>query len=163
MPAQTKHTKRALARGTYKYFHYESDGFKDRGWGCAYRALQTVLSWLWEQGRVRSPVLGLGEIQAMLDRLDGSRRIAGSRQWLGALEVSWVLGHLGVPARLYHLPQAGSAVQAALEVMRYLETRGCPVMFGGDKYAYTVLGVEVDFSAMNARLLILDPHYLGED
>jgi len=31
-------------RGHYSYFHYSQDGFDDRGWGCAYRSLQTLIS-----------------------------------------------------------------------------------------------------------------------
>ena len=34
-------------------------------------------------------------------------------------------------------------------------------MFGGGLYAYTLLGVE--FSDVERRFLILDPHYTGED
>ena len=34
-------------------------------------------------------------------------------------------------------------------------------MFGGGLYAYTLLGVE--YSDVERRFLILDPHYTGED
>ena len=27
------------------YFHYNLDNEKDQGWGCAYRSLQTLISW----------------------------------------------------------------------------------------------------------------------
>lgn len=34
-----------LVRGHYTYHHYMQDGINDSGWGCAYRTLQTILSW----------------------------------------------------------------------------------------------------------------------
>ena len=30
----------------YEYWHYLCDGFDDRGWGCGYRTLQTIASWI---------------------------------------------------------------------------------------------------------------------
>jgi len=32
--------------GHYAYHHYMQDGYDDSGWGCAYRSLQTIVSWL---------------------------------------------------------------------------------------------------------------------
>ena len=32
--------------GHYEYWHYGCDGFDDRGWGCGYRTLQTICSWI---------------------------------------------------------------------------------------------------------------------
>ena len=34
-----------LVEGTYTYHHYMQDKFDDDGWGCAYRSLQTLISW----------------------------------------------------------------------------------------------------------------------
>ena len=31
---------------TYDYWHYVCDHFDDRGWGCGYRTLQTIASWI---------------------------------------------------------------------------------------------------------------------
>ena len=33
-------------KGDYTYWHYGCDGFDDRGFGCGYRTLQTICSWL---------------------------------------------------------------------------------------------------------------------
>ena len=30
----------------YEYWHYLCDSFDDRGWGCGYRTLQTIASWI---------------------------------------------------------------------------------------------------------------------
>ena len=38
-------TEIALIDGTYTYHHYMQDKFDDDGWGCAYRSLQTLISW----------------------------------------------------------------------------------------------------------------------
>ena len=34
-----------IVNGSYLYFHYMQDSFNDNGWGCAYRSLQTLLSY----------------------------------------------------------------------------------------------------------------------
>ncbi|KAK7494767.1 hypothetical protein BaRGS_00013894 [Batillaria attramentaria] len=36
----------ATTRGDYDYWHYCCDGLDDRGWGCGYRTLQTLCSWI---------------------------------------------------------------------------------------------------------------------
>ena len=33
-----------MVRGEYLYYHYMQDGKNDNGWGCAYRSLQTLMS-----------------------------------------------------------------------------------------------------------------------
>lgn len=33
-------------QGNYEYWHYGCDGVDDRGWGCGYRTLQTIASWI---------------------------------------------------------------------------------------------------------------------
>ena len=35
-----------IVRGDYSYWHYGCDGFDDRGFGCGYRTLETICSWL---------------------------------------------------------------------------------------------------------------------
>ena len=35
----------ALIDGSYTYHHYMQDRFDDDGWGCAYRSLQSLISW----------------------------------------------------------------------------------------------------------------------
>lgn len=36
--------------GRYTYHHYMQDNFDDDKWGCAYRSLQTLISWFNHQG-----------------------------------------------------------------------------------------------------------------
>jgi hypothetical protein len=46
-----------LLSGDYDYFHYMQDRFDDSGWGCAYRSLQTLMSWFRKQHYSNKPVL----------------------------------------------------------------------------------------------------------
>ncbi|KAH6935332.1 hypothetical protein HPB50_005214 [Hyalomma asiaticum] len=39
-----------LVFGQYRYRHYQQDRMDDNGWGCAYRSLQTIISWFQLQG-----------------------------------------------------------------------------------------------------------------
>ncbi len=39
-----------LVSGVYDYYHYMQDRVDDKGWGCAYRSLQTLCSWFQRQG-----------------------------------------------------------------------------------------------------------------
>ena len=43
---KSKLSKIMTVKGAYEYWHYGCDGFDDRGFGCGYRTLQTLLSWL---------------------------------------------------------------------------------------------------------------------
>lgn len=49
----------------YEYYHYGDQNFHDNGWGCAYRALQTLISWLNIQGHTypMKDMLTICEIQ----------------------------------------------------------------------------------------------------
>jgi len=37
--------KLSIVDGLYSYHHYMQNNFDDNGWGCAYRSLQTIISW----------------------------------------------------------------------------------------------------------------------
>lgn len=41
------------------------------------------------------------------------------------------------------------------EFKEHFETEGTPIMFGGDKYAYTMLGIDYDEESGEAKFLIL--------
>jgi hypothetical protein len=41
--------EQAVVQGNYSYHHYMQDNFDDDGWGCAYRSLQTIISWFRQQ------------------------------------------------------------------------------------------------------------------
>lgn len=42
----------SLVHGYYTYHHYLQDSMDDKGWGCAYRSLQTIISWFKMQSYV---------------------------------------------------------------------------------------------------------------
>lgn len=46
---------RSIIGGTYTYHHYLQDRAQDNGWGCAYRSLQTIVSWFKHQAYIYSP------------------------------------------------------------------------------------------------------------
>lgn len=52
-----------LVQGIYSYHHYMQDRMDDKSWGCAYRSLQTICSWFWQQGYVERPVPTHKDIQ----------------------------------------------------------------------------------------------------
>ena len=45
VPALPNMQEVSMVRGKYDYWHYICDGVDDRGWGCGYRTLQTIISW----------------------------------------------------------------------------------------------------------------------
>uniref|UniRef100_A0A095CD54 Ufm1-specific protease 2 n=1 Tax=Schistosoma haematobium TaxID=6185 RepID=A0A095CD54_SCHHA len=79
-----------IVTGRYTYKHYLQDGVDDRNWGCAYRSLQTLVSWLMWQGEITpGPIPSLRDIQASIVRFgDKPKSFIGSCQWIGSLEPS---------------------------------------------------------------------------
>jgi Ufm1-specific protease 2 len=90
-----------VVNGSYLYYHYMQDNFNDNGWGCAYRSLQTLLSYFKCEGYATPSFeipthkgnhyyfSHLLEIQTALVELeDKDKTIIGSSQWIGAFEVN---------------------------------------------------------------------------
>lgn len=55
--------RRAMVRGAWEFRHYGQEGEDDGGWGCAYRSLQTVSSWLIHQGYSWGHVPSVRDVQ----------------------------------------------------------------------------------------------------
>ena len=150
----------------YVYFHYNQDNFKDDGWGCAYRSLQTIISWFVLNGQAKVEVPSIPQIQKMLVEMgDKPANFVGSSEWIGSTEVSYIIQKLiGVDSQIMFF-------QSGLEIPNYLpalqqhfETRKTPIMIGGSVLAYTLLGISVDEEQpQNSQFLILDPHYKGKE
>lgn len=71
-----------FTKGSYEYYHYSDQQFNDQGWGCAYRSLQTVLSWFQLRGNYTAgPMLSIPQIQELIDRINigGQQKIKGTR------------------------------------------------------------------------------------
>ncbi|CAH8870323.1 unnamed protein product [Trichobilharzia szidati] len=160
-----------LVNGRYTYKHYLQDDIDDKNWGCAYRSLQTLISWLMWQGEITpGPLPSLKDIQNSLVRFgDKPKNFVGSGQWIGSLEVSYCLQELyNIQCRLLHIPQGSQMTQlAAPALAQHFTSGGGPVMVGGGQLAHTIIGVQLCESTPNStetsscRYLILDPHYTG--
>ncbi|CAL8241532.1 unnamed protein product [Merluccius merluccius] len=131
----------ALVRGDYLYYHYGCDGQDDRGWGCGYRTVQTMASWLGlnpppppspssasppsaspssvspssapSPGCQWRPPPSLPDIQRALVRMgDKPDSFLGSRDWIGSFEASLVLDQLyDVPCRVVHVRGGGEELE----------------------------------------------------
>ena len=157
-------TSTHLCTGQLRYHHYCVDGFNDRGWGCGYRTVQTILSWI---DSTRPP--SIVELQEVLQRsgaLIADQECNRSTAWIGVSEAVVLLDVLH-DAAVEVLPIA-SGTEIAQHVSRlchHFDRGGGPVMVGGgaDVYSKTVIGIRWASrrGAENAELLILDPHYEG--
>ncbi|CDY49718.1 BnaA03g47440D [Brassica napus] len=138
----------SIIQGSYEYYHYLQDSFDDSGWGCAYRSLQTIISW---------------EIQQTLVEIgDKDPSFVGSREWIGAIELSFVLDKLlGVSCKIMNFRSGSELPEKCRELALHFETQGTPIMIGGGVLAYTLLGVDYDEGSGDCAFLILDPHYTG--
>ncbi|XP_065325175.1 ufm1-specific protease-like [Gordionus sp. m RMFG-2023] len=176
--SNTAVAQKKFVRGNYAYYHYGQNKVNDNGWGCAYRSLQTISSWLILQGYTEAiefnakldPSLidrppTLLEIQKALHEIgDKDKAFVGSCQWIGSNEVSYVLQHFyQIDSRILHL-------RSGLEMKDYLntflfhfETQGTPIMIGGGALAHTIIGISYEYEKDEIKYLILDPHYIGPD
>ena len=166
-PPSNSHIIRGMVRGDYHYYHYNQDNFNDAGWGCAYRSLQTVISWFILNTSVGKnlKVPTIPEIQTILVKLgDKDKKIIGSTDWIGAIEVNLVLNELlGIDNQILYVPSGSELNSKGRELLYHFQHNGTPVMVGGGVYAYTILGVDYDKVKGECKFLILDPHYTGED
>ena len=150
----------------FVYFHYNQDGESDDGWGCAYRSLQTLSSYILLNTNRPGEVPSIRQIQETLVALgDKPSSFVGSREWIGSFEVSMVLQKLfEVECAVLHAANGGDVAALLPALRRHFATFGSPIMFGGGAYAYTLLGVAEDpVDSSKSRFLILDPHYKGAD
>jgi len=155
----------ALVQGVYTYHHYMQDSFDDDGWGCAYRSLQTIISWFRRQGYTMTDVPSHKQIQkCLVDIGDKESKFIGSKQWIGSTEVGFVLEtSCGVQSRFVSVSQGSDLSSKARELMIHFRTQGTPVMIGGGVYAHTILGIAWDEGSGDCKWLILDPHYTGSE
>ncbi|CAH0521524.1 unnamed protein product [Peronospora belbahrii] len=155
----------ALVSGFYGYYHYLQQGVNDKGWGCAYRSLQTLASWLFIQHYTQQRFLLHEQIQSALVKIgDKPASFYGSTEWIGSLEVGYVLDELfGVPFRSLSVSSSSQLPDVARELLYHFRTQGTPVMMGGGQLAFTLLGVDYDPDGGVCAFLILDPHYTGDE
>jgi hypothetical protein len=175
----------ALSTGLSEYAHYLQDGCSDKGWGCAYRALQTVVSWYRLQGYISAEeyphlrgagdaaggrrafegVISHRDIQAALVAIgDKPSSLVGSSLWIGAVELSLVLHAVyGIEARILPCANRAAIDDSARALLSHFAHQGTPVMVGGGQLAMCVMGVALNEDTGDVRYLVLDPHYTGSD
>uniref|UniRef100_A0A7N0RJ20 Probable Ufm1-specific protease n=1 Tax=Kalanchoe fedtschenkoi TaxID=63787 RepID=A0A7N0RJ20_KALFE len=155
----------SLVQGSYVYHHYLQDGFDDSGWGCAYRSLQTIISWFRLQHYTAIDVPSHREVQQVLvDIGDKDPSFIGSREWIGAIEISFVLDKLlGVSSKVINVRSGAELPEKCRELAMHFESQGTPIMIGGGVLAYTLLGVDYNDASGDCAFLILDPHYTGSE
>lgn len=158
----------SLVSGRYAYYHYNQDGDSDSGWGCAYRSLQTIVSWFWLNGYVDDPKFQMPKHraiqQALVDVGDKPVSFVGSRLWIGSQEVCYVLSHLlQVQSKIMCVSSGADLGGKARELLDHFNKQGTPIMVGGGQLAHTLLGVSFSEQDGQVRFLVLDPHYVGDD
>lgn len=155
----------SLIQGSYEYHHYLQDGFDDSGWGCAYRSLQTIISWFRLQHYTSIDVPSHREIQQTLVQIgDKDPSFIGSREWIGAIELSFVLDKLlGASCKVINVRSGAELPEKCRELALHFETQGTPIMIGGGVLAYTLLGIDYNEASGDCAFLILDPHYTGNE
>ena len=164
----------ALVQGSYEYFHYmqwtgcgqKAEKYDDCGWGCAYRSLQSIISWFRLQGYTSLPNPTHYEIQKVLVDHCGqdAGTLLGKKMWLGSQDLGYYLDHtLGVECRTTTFHSGEDVAGGGRKLLHHFQTQGTPVMIGGGELAFTLLGVDFEERSGEIRFLIMDPHYQGAD
>ncbi|XP_069182025.1 ufm1-specific protease 1 isoform X2 [Procambarus clarkii] len=138
--------------GDYLYYHYGCDGFDDRGWGCGYRTLMTLCSWI--RGQLRKsqatsislpPVPSHHRIQEILVEIgDKEKDFLNSKQWIGSVEVCHILDTVyDVPCKIIHINSGKELYENINSLVDHFKIRGSPVMMGGstDVSSKGIMGV----------------------
>ncbi|XP_067880150.1 inactive Ufm1-specific protease 1 isoform X1 [Heterodontus francisci] len=158
--------RQSLIRGDYLYYHYGCDGTDDCGWGCGYRTMQTLSSWIiLQQTNIKNHrVPTLKEVQeALVEMEDKPPNFIDSKTWIGSFEIALCIDKFyDVPCKLVHARQGGELLHKVKELYLHFDTLGSPVMMGGDNdnASKGILGMCT--GSENHYLLVLDPHYSGK-
>ena len=163
-PANCREDECIFVKGIYHYYHYICDGQKDRGWGCGYRTLQTICSWVKYQKNSSVTVPSITAIQEALVAMgDKPASFKGSREWIGSVEVAMVVDYFfDEPCKIVHVTSGKELKNHTEELKQHFLTKGAPVMMGGDSDASSKGIIGLCQNESETYLLILDPHYHGE-
>ena len=156
----------ALTRVPYLYCHYLQDGFRDDGWGCAYRSLQSICSSLLLLHLTDRPIPSIPALQRLLSaHAPHDPAFLDPHHWIGAVDAQAALQLLyGLPSRLLHVRDGADVGSVSRALSRYFaEEDGGFVLVGGGVLAYGVVGVDWNERSGECRYLIVDPHYTGVD
>lgn len=164
--AGLSHRHPPIRREVYEYSHYTQDSLDDSGWGCAYRSLQTCVSWYRLQFYSDKEVPGIHDIQRLLQRIDEAHKdiVIGSKKWIGTVEAMYLLqDYLGVDCRMLYCRDVADMASQVPQLLQHFEQEGTPVMMGAGQYAYTLVSICFDTATGEVGFLIVDPHYTGAD
>ncbi|XP_057306445.1 uncharacterized protein LOC130644741 [Hydractinia symbiolongicarpus] len=168
LPSPSCCTKVITIKGDYDYYHYSVDEFTDQGWGCGYRTLQSIVSWLIinvEKCKDKS-VPSITIIQETLVAVgDKCCNFIGSKEWIGSFEVFLVLDHTyKTSCKLNHVNSGNQLGTLTQELMDHFSRANPPIMMGGDVDAASkgIVGIATDDNLENTYLLIMDPHFTAD-
>ncbi|KAK6466471.1 ufm1-specific protease 1-like [Huso huso] len=155
--------RRSLIRGDCLYYHYGCDGLDDRGWGCGYRTLQTLSSWMRLQTSDENTPPTLREIQeALVKTEDKPASFVGSRGWIVSFEIALCLDSFHqVPCKIVHVRRGAELQNQIAELHGHFDRFGSPAMMGGDSDNASRAILGVCSGERGHYLLVLDPHYFG--
>ncbi|XP_044735117.1 ufm1-specific protease 1 [Chrysoperla carnea] len=162
LEAPSNHGLTNLVKGDYLYYHYLCDGLDDRGWGCGYRTLQTLCSWINKINKNVS-VPDIPAIQQTLVKIeDKPNAFLGSRNWIGTVEASMVIDTLyDVPCKIIHVNSGSELNSIVPSLVEHFISKGSPLMMGGDTDCSSK-GIMGTHSCDSTNyLLVVDPHYYG--
>jgi hypothetical protein len=155
-----------MVHSGYRYYHYMQDKYDDKGWGCAYRSLQTIWSWFELHSYATKQPPNHQSIQETLVKVDPTKHssFVGSKEWIGSQGVGYVLDEcLGITSKFIFVPNGGELKSKARTLAQHFDVHGTPIMMGGGCLAFTILGVAWHQGTGDMSMLILDPHYCGSD
>ena len=169
VPPLDSAARQSVVAGDYQYCHYLWDGQDDRGWGCGYRTLQTIISWILNNNNSSSRqqrvdnIPSLRRIQDVLVEMeDKPVNFAGSKEWIGSVEVGLVIDQLfDVPCKILHSRSGHDLESLFEEVILHFQQKRCPIMMGGDLDASSKGIFGACQTNSSKYFLVLDPHFVS--
>lgn len=104
-------------RGPLRYYHYGLDGVRNHGWGCGYRTVQTMLSWL----QPDEPPPDISTIQRLLKHAQPNA-YPGETGWIGVADAVIILDVLHrAPMRVRRLASGREAAALLPELAAHFD------------------------------------------
>lgn len=93
---------------------------------------------------------------------DKDDSFAGSREWIGSVEVALILDFFcNVPGKVIHVNPGHGGLEEVFEKVRtHFGSTGCPVMMGGDLDASSKGVFGTCETSSGKYFFILDPHFV---
>lgn len=107
-----------MVKGSYEFYHYNDQLFNDNGWGCAYRAFQSLLSWFNLNEYTSAEIPSIEQIQRTLFEIDKTRNLINTKEWIGANEVGWLVNkYVGIESKIIFL-QDGENIMEKVDLFK---------------------------------------------